>query len=219
MTGGVGAGRPATPDRHRLDEQAPAPEAAAPDAATTAPDAAVAPEAAGDASVPSPPDGAEPGAAAHAAALSAGVPLPASASMFAVGPASADVDSGADSSRLPGQHRGGFSRLPTGPVDVTVRSGPEPDTEVAWAPAPETAPQRGIAAWALAFSLMGLAVSMFVGWGFPIGLVGVVSGALALRRPTENRALAGWAVVLGTASLIYSAGWLWFAASQANLLG
>lgn len=217
MTGGVGAGRPATPDQHRLDEQA-AEKAASPDAAAV-PDGAVTPGSGGDASAATGAGAAEPGAAAHAAAESAGVPLPAPASGFAVGPASVDIDSVADSSRLPGQHRGGFTRLPTAPVDVTVRSGPEPDTESTWTQAPQAGTQRGIAGWALAFALMGLAVSMFVGWGFPIGLVGVVSGVLALRRPTENRALAGWAVVLGTASLIYSAGWLWFAASQANLIG
>ncbi|GAA1469976.1 hypothetical protein [Microbacterium thalassium] len=140
-------------------------------------------------------------------------------SEWMTGPTSADVDSRADTSRLPGQHRGGFSRLPTAPVDVTVRTGPEPDTATNWAQTPQAGPQRGLAGWALMFAVLGLAVSMFVGWGFPIGLVGVASGILALRRPTENRALAGWAVVLGTASLIYSAGWLWFAASQANLFG
>ncbi len=140
-------------------------------------------------------------------------------SEWMMGPTSADVDSRADTSRLPGQHRGGFSRLPTAPVAVTVPSGPEPDAEARWDQTPQAGPQRGLAVWALMFAVLGLAVSMFVGWGFPIGLVGVASGILALRRPTENRALAGWAVVLGTASLIYSAGWLWFAASQANLFG
>ena len=61
--------------------------------------------------------------------------------------------------------------------------------------------------------------SLFVGWGFPIGLVGVVSAILALRRPLESRAVAVWALVLGLVSVLYSAGWLLFAASRANLFG
>jgi hypothetical protein len=83
-------------------------------------------------------------------------------------------------------------------------------------PAP---PRRGLANWALAFSIAGLLVSLFVGWGFPIGLVGIVSAILALRRPLESRAVAVWALVLGVVSVIYSAGWLLYAASLANLFG
>ena len=73
--------------------------------------------------------------------------------------------------------------------------------------------------WALAFSIAGLLVSLFVGWGFPIGLVGVVSAILALRRPLESRAVAVWALVLGAVSVLYSAGWLLYAASRVNLFG
>ena len=65
----------------------------------------------------------------------------------------------------------------------------------------------------------GWSFSLFVGWGFPIGLVGVVSAILALRRPLESRAVAVWALVLGIVSVLYSAGWLLFAASRANLFG
>jgi hypothetical protein len=135
-----------------------------------------------------------------------------------VEPPSSDVESSAASSTLPGQHRGGFSRLPTGPVDVTVPTGPTVDTDAVWAPIQPAGPQRGLAAWALAFAVMGLAASLFVGWGFPIGLVAVISGILALRRPTESRSVAVWAIVLAVLSILYSAGWLWFAATQANLL-
>ena len=81
------------------------------------------------------------------------------------------------------------------------------------------APHRGLAAWALAFSIGGLLGSIFVGWGFPIGLVGVISAILALRRPLESRAMAVWALVLGVISVLYSAGWLLYAASRANLFG
>ncbi len=131
----------------------------------------------------------------------------------------ADVSS---DSVLPGAHRGGFSRLPTGPVGITMESAPaEPGTEtldVRWAMPEPAAPQRGISGWALAFSILGLAVSLFVGWGFPLGVAGIVAGILALRRPVESRAVAVWAIALGALSILYSAGWLLFAASSAGLL-
>lgn len=143
----------------------------------------------------------------------------------AVEPPSPDVALPSDASPLPGAHRGGFQRLPTAPVPLTTESAPvEPGADVSppvaqWlAPAP-AAPRRGLAAWALAFSIGGLAASLYVGWGFPIGLVGILSGILALRRPLESRALAGWAIVLGAVSVVYSAGWLVYAAGRANLFG
>ena len=70
-----------------------------------------------------------------------------------------------------------------------------------------------------AIAIVGLLVSLFVGWGFPIGLVAVVSAILALRRPLESRAVAVWAIALGVLSIVYSAGWLLYAASRANLFG
>lgn len=142
-----------------------------------------------------------------------------------VEPPSPDVVRADEASALPGAHRGGFSRLPTAPVPLTVESAPaEPGTEadaepdVRWLP-PAPAPHRGVAPWALAFAVGGLLTSIFVGWGFPIGLVGLVSGIIAVRRPLESRAVAVWAITLSTLSLVYSAGWLWWAASQANLFG
>jgi hypothetical protein len=142
-----------------------------------------------------------------------------------VEPPSPDVALADEASALPGAHRGGFARLPTAPVPLTIESAPaEPGTEadaepdVRWLP-PEPAPHRGIAPWALAFAIGGLLVSLFVGWGFPIGLVGLVSGIIAVRRPLESRAMSIWAIFLSTMSLVYSAGWLWWAASQANLFG
>lgn len=144
----------------------------------------------------------------------------------AVEPPSPDVALADEASPLPGAHRGGFQRLPTAPVAVTQETAPaEPGTADAEEPVlqwlmPESpAPHRGLAGWALAFSIAGLVVSIFVGWGFPIGLVGVVSAILALRRPLESRAVAVWALVLGIISVLYSAGWLLYAASRANMLG
>lgn len=139
-----------------------------------------------------------------------------------VEPASADVVAADEASALPGVHRGGYLRLPTAPVTVMKQTAPaEPgsgEDEVPvvaqWlVPSPE--PQhRGLAAWALVFSIGGLLVSLFVGWGFPIGLVGVISAILALRRPLESRAVAIWALVIGSVSIVYSAGWLVYAAGR-----
>jgi len=137
---------------------------------------------------------------------------------------SPDVDIAQDASPLPGAHRGGFLRLPTAPVAVTVETAPaEPGGEFApdttsWT-ASDSAFHRGLAGWALGFAILGLLVSMFVGWGFPIGLVAIVSAIIALRRPLESRAVAVWAIVLGTLSILYSAGWLLYAAARADIIG
>ncbi|MFE7843919.1 hypothetical protein ACFUTX_01840 [Microbacterium sp. NPDC057407] len=158
-------------------------------------------------------------------------PMPAArppAATPAVEPPSPDVDLADEASPLPGVHRGGFLRLPTAPVSVTTtQTAPaEPGTEddppsvtAQWLMPEPAGPQRGLAAWALVFSIAGLVVSLFVGWGFPIGLVGIVSAILALRRPLESRAVAIWALVLGAVSLLYSAGWLWFAFSRLAAAG
>ena len=141
----------------------------------------------------------------------------------AVEPVSPDVDVAAEASPLPGAHRGGFSRLPTAPVAVTVQTAPaEPGSEYApeaWAPADPSSLQQGLSAWALGFAILGLIVSLFVGWGFPIGLVAVVVAIVALRRPVESRAIAIWALVIGTVSILYSAGWLLYAGREMNLFG
>ena len=86
------------------------------------------------------------------------------------------------------------------------------------APAPAPAPTH-LGSWALTFAVVGLAVSLLVGWGFLIGLVGVVLAILALRRPWESRPVAVWALCLSALSLVYSAGWLWWASTQGPLFG
>lgn len=131
--------------------------------------------------------------------------------------ASPDVDATAGSSALPGMHRGGFQRLPTAPVNVTTQSAPTLDAPLEWAPPVPVS--RGLAGWALGISIIGLVVSLVVGWGFPIGLVAAITAIVALRRPFESRQVAVWALILGLVSVLYSAGWLWWAASRANLFG
>lgn len=135
-------------------------------------------------------------------------------------PPTDDVAPVGEESVLPGMHRGGFHRPPTAPVDVAVTAtGPREDPEplVMWAPKEEVPPRSILSGCALFFSVVGLAVSLFVGWGFPLGLIGVVTGIVALFRPLESRRMAGWAIALGAVSLVYSAGWLWFAATRAEL--
>ncbi|WP_310890262.1 hypothetical protein [Microbacterium aurantiacum] len=143
-----------------------------------------------------------------------------------VEPPSPDVALADEASPLPGAHRGGFHRLPTAPVGITeqiaprepgTESGPTPTVTAQWLMASPAPPRRGLAAWALVFALLGLVVSLFVGFGFPLGLVAIVAGLLALRRALESTALAWWAIGLAALSLVYSGGWLYFAATQTNL--
>ncbi len=139
-----------------------------------------------------------------------------------------DVAAVGDETVLPGVHRGGFQRLPTAPVGVTSATAPaEPgvrDTDTgellpAWMPAPAPDAPRGLAGWALGFAIVGLVVSLFVGWGLLFGVVGIVMASLALRGPLESRAVAIWALVLGAVSVLYSAGWLLWAASRLSASG
>lgn len=125
-----------------------------------------------------------------------------------------DVAVVGDAARLPGEHRGGFQRAMTEPVPITQPV----HTEVRWAP-PPPAPLPRSAGWAMTFAILGLLVSFLVGWGFLIGLVGAGFAIVALRRPWERRGVALWALCLSLLSLVYSAGWLWWASTQANLFG
>lgn len=164
----------------------------------------------------------------------AATPEAASAAMPVSSPAQGDLAPLAPETGLPGEHRGGFSRLPTAPTGVaapSAASSPEASSLAAsssdvsslavsspdaWdgsvAPAAAPAP-RGFAGWALVFAIAGLAFSLFVGWAFPLGLTAIVVAILALRRPRESRAVAIWAVCLGAVSVLYSAGWLVWAAT------
>ncbi len=142
-------------------------------------------------------------------------PAPSSPAVV-VGPPSPDVALVGEATRLPGEHRGGFGRLPTAPIDIPPAPIHSADAE--WAPTPAP-PPRTLAAWALVTSVIGLAASLMVGWAFPVGIIGIVLGIVALRRPLESSAVAAWAIVLGTVSILYSAGWLVFAAWEAGLIG
>ncbi|MCR2827702.1 hypothetical protein [Microbacterium sp. zg.Y909] len=137
---------------------------------------------------------------------------------------SPDVVAADEAPRLPGEHRGGFQRLPTAPVEVDVADGMNQaerealsDTGAVYAWIEPQRPVVGIAAWALGFAIAGLVISWFVGWGFPIGVAAAVTAVIALRRPLESRSIALWALVLALLSVLYSAGWLVWAANTANI--
>ncbi|MEV8273714.1 hypothetical protein [Microbacterium sp. NPDC077184] len=184
--------------------------------------AQVAPPASADVAAPAAPIPARP----PVPPLPPGIPPVVAAVPAVVEPPSPDVTLADEASPLPGAHRGGFHRLPTAPVGITeqiaprepgTESGPTPAVTAQWLMTSPAPPRRGLAAWALVFALLGLVVSLFVGFGFPLGLVAIVAGLLALRRALESTVVAWWAIGLGALSLVYSGGWLYFAATQTNL--
>jgi hypothetical protein len=125
---------------------------------------------------------------------------------------SEDVVAAPASSRIPGAARDGYSQLPTAPV-IAFAEGPVEGESVAWEPPP---PRRraSVGPWALGLSIVALAASIFVGWMLPLGLAGIVTAIVALRRPRESRAVGVWALVLGVVSVLYSVGWLVWAIPQ-----
>ncbi|MDT3346214.1 hypothetical protein [Microbacterium aquilitoris] len=140
-----------------------------------------------------------------------------------VEPPSVDVASAPTDSALPGAHRGGFRRELTQPLPVAPPLAVHPDPaeeaspDVRWIPPAPVLPRS--AGWSLLFGALGLVLACFVGWGFPVGMIGVVLAILALRRPWEKRETAYWGLGLSIASLLYSAGWLWWAGTQGALVG
>jgi hypothetical protein len=133
-------------------------------------------------------------------------------------PPSVDVTPGT-SSALPGEHRGGFQREFTEPVPIAETA----HADVEWSgvtPVEVATPALPRSVWwAFAFAVVGLGVSFFVGWGFLIGLFGAGFAIASLRRPWESRRLAVWALCLSVLSLVFSAGWLWWASTQGPLFG
>lgn len=132
----------------------------------------------------------------------------------------AEVERPVGTARMPGVPREGYTRLPTGPVNVEpVVSGPA-DTAgmpaVQWAPndASMSEDNTRLAPWALFAAVVALVASWFVGWGIPLAIVAVIAAIMSLRRPVESRGVARWALVLGLAATIFSLGWLIWAAMQ-----
>lgn len=173
-------------------------------------DAAAAPASAADAAVA--PD-ASPDLTGVDAAL--GAP-PAAFRPPVVEPPSADVVAASPAPRVPGAAREGYAQLPTAPVVVSTE-GPVEGERVEWGPPP--APRRApVGPWALAIAVVALAASLFVGWMLPLGVAGIVTAIVTLRRRGESRAVGAWALVLSIVSVLYSAGWLLWAFAQLSAI-
>ncbi|MFT4157273.1 MAG: hypothetical protein QM630_05005 [Microbacterium sp.] len=140
---------------------------------------------------------------------------------------SGEIERPASSARLPGAPRDGYATMPTGPVDIEriVATGPHLETDdssdAGWLPG--DTPVRGgdarVASWALVAAIVALCASFFVAWGLPVAITAVIASIVSLRRPTESRAMARWALVLGLTATAYSLGWLVWAGLQFERLG
>lgn len=82
-----------------------------------------------------------------------------------------------------------------------------------WAPPQPTAPPS-LAPWALALAIAALVASLFVGVLLPLGVVGILTAIMSLRRAHDSRRVAVWALVLAAVSVVFSAGWLLWALPQ-----
>ena len=185
------------------------PDPASPDPASSAPPS---PGPASSAPLPEPPAPSVPSPGAPSPGpvsppVAGAHPGPATPLAPRVEPPSPDVVAAGETWVLPGAHRGGFSRELTAPVDVTRLQHDEVEVGEGWAESPPM-PRGTRAGWTLGLAIAGLVVSIFVGWGFPLGITALILGILALRSPIEKRPVAIWGIVLAAVSLLYSAGWL-----------
>lgn len=105
---------------------------------------------------------------------------------------------------------GAFDSAPA-EIDTTPRPALRGESTARWAP--EVPIRKGYGGSALSFSLAGLAASFFVGWAFPLALIGLVLGIVAIVKREESTTLGVWSVGLAVLALVYSAGWLWWANS------
>ncbi len=103
---------------------------------------------------------------------------------------------------------------PAGP-DAAGPDAAEPAAAEPAAAEPDAPAQRRYGTVALALAIPALAASLLVGWVFPLGIAALVCGVLAVRTP-QQRAAGIWAIALAAASLLYSTGWLVYAAVQAG---
>lgn len=103
----------------------------------------------------------------------------------------------------------------TGAISIIPTDEPEP--EVRWSPYVPV--RKGIGGSALAFAIAALGGSFVVFWMFPLGILALVLGILAVRRPEESTRCGVWAIGLSVLSLIYSGIWGWWAGAQFGLWG
>lgn len=164
--------------------------------------------------------GATPAESVHGAAAVPVVAAPVAAADLA--PASAGAFEPQNASRPASDVRGGVQPDSDTRDDIRdetredIRDETAPTPELAWAP---PAPRRppALAGWALAVAIIGLIVSLVVGWGFPVGIIAIITAIAALRRPGRKRQAAAWALALGILSILYSALWIYVAVSRGPL--
>ncbi len=103
-------------------------------------------------------------------------------------------------------------------LDAATDTGATPTTKsVRWLPVASI--RKGYGGSSVSFALAGLATSFFVGWAFPLALIGITLGIIAIRKPEESSRLGAWGIALGALATIYSAGWLWWAGTQLHWFG
>lgn len=82
-----------------------------------------------------------------------------------------------------------------------------------WSPPVPTAPPS-VAPWALALAIAALVASLFAGVLLPLGVIALVTSIISLRRAHDSRRVAVWALALAVVSVVFSAGWLFWALPQ-----
>lgn len=82
-----------------------------------------------------------------------------------------------------------------------------------WSPPAPVVPPS-VVPWALAVAIIALLVSLFVGLLLPLGVIGLVMSIISLRRAHDSRRVASWALGLSVVSIVFSAGWLFWALPQ-----
>lgn len=95
-------------------------------------------------------------------------------------------------------------------VPTAVYQAPSQGGYAAYQQAQAAAPAVGTgrSTWSLITGLVGLVVSIFVGWGFPLSIAAIALGLVARRREPQGRGRALTGIVTGIVGLVCSVGWL-----------
>lgn len=70
--------------------------------------------------------------------------------------------------------------------------------------------RKGFGGTATVLGSAALLGAVLAGWFFPVALVAIAVGIVAVRRPAESKVLGWWGIALGVLATIYSIGWLVF---------
>lgn len=95
-------------------------------------------------------------------------------------------------------------------VPTAVYQAPSQGGYAAYQQAQAAAPAIGTgrSTWSLITGLVGLVISIFVGWGFPLSIAAIALGLVARRREPQGRGRALTGIVTGIVGLVCSVGWL-----------